>query len=218
MQNLGFAFALIPLIKTAGRDDLQTSRLLNRHLRLFNTQTYLTGPVLGSIAKLEEQTRDGLDVIQLKNTLMGPYAAMGDTFFWGAWRPMTAIGTVVLMMQSLLWAPLLFLILYNPVPFYVRLRGFVEGYRWGAQGVEFIGSLNLPALAGEIRWISIILLGISAITLTRKAGQTYAVMPDLLLGCLFMGSILACFWMMTRGISTMMILYGMVILFLLFSF
>jgi len=216
MQNLGFAFALIPLIRKTGRDDLQTSRLLNRHLRLFNTQTYLTGPLLGSIVKLEEQTHDGHDVIKLKNTLMGPYAAMGDTFFWGAWRPMTAIGTIVLMMQSLLWAPLIFLILYNPVPLYVRVRGFVEGYRLGAQGIEFIGNLNLPGLAGKIRWISIILLGILLIMLTLRAGPAYTLMPSLLLGCLFLGSILVCFWMLSRGISTMKILYGMVVLFLLY--
>jgi PTS system mannose-specific IID component len=149
---------------------------------------------------------------------MGPYAAMGDTFIWGAWRPLSAIGAVVLTMEGVLWAPLIFLIMYNPVPFYVRLKGFIEGYRRGMRGIDFIGGLNLPGLAGKVRWISIILLVMLATLLSRNAGHDYAVVPGLLPGFLFLGVILLCFLMLTRGISAMKILYGTVALFLLVSF
>jgi PTS system mannose-specific IID component len=218
MQNMGFAFAVIPLIKSAGMDAMQASQLLNRHLQMFNTHPYLTGPVLGSVVKLEEEARDGQKVSDLKITLSGPYAAMGDTFFWGAWRPFSAIGAVVLTVEGVLWAPLIFLALYNPVPFYVRLKGFVEGYRRGMRGIDFIGGLNLPGLAGKIRWMSVILLGLLAMLLSRSTGNTYAAVPELLWGFLFLGVILLCFLMITRGISTMKILYGTVALFLLVSF
>jgi mannose PTS system EIID component len=218
MQNLGFTFAVIPLIKSISKDSLHTSQMLIRHLKSFKTHPYLTGTVLGAVVNLEEQTHDGLDVEELKQTLMGPYAAMGDAFFWGAWRPFSVIGAIVLLLEGLLWAPLIFLAIYNPIPFYVRLKGFIEGYCRGKRSIDFIGGLKLPDLAGKIRWASILLLGFLAMLLSRRAGQVYAVVPDLLLGLLFLGVILICFWMLTRGISAMKILYGMVALFLLISF
>ncbi|MCX5856944.1 MAG: PTS system mannose/fructose/sorbose family transporter subunit IID, partial [Deltaproteobacteria bacterium] len=119
---------------------------------------------------------------------------------------------------GLLWAPLVFLMMYNPVPFYVRLKGFIEGYRRGSRGIDFIGGLNLPDLAGKIRWASVLLLAILAVPLSQRAGHAYAVIPDLLMGFVFLGVILVCFWMLTRGGSAMTILYGTVALFLLLSF
>jgi PTS system mannose-specific IID component len=143
MQNLGFVFAVIPLIKSADMDDIEASRVLNRHLQMFNTHPCLAGAVLGSVVKLEEEIKDGREVEDLKKALMGPYAAMGDAFFWGAWRPFSAIGGVVLMMEGVLWAPLFFLILYNPVPFYVRLKGFIEGIaRAGAASILSADSIS----------------------------------------------------------------------------
>jgi mannose/fructose/N-acetylgalactosamine-specific phosphotransferase system component IID len=62
------------------------------------------------------------------------------------------------------------------------------------------------------------LLGILATLLFRSTGNTYAVVPEPLLGVLFLGVILLCFWMITRGISAMKILYGTVALLLLLSF
>jgi len=218
MQNMGVAFAMTPMIKSAGMDATQASELLKRHLEMFNTHPYLTGPVLGSVVKLEEEISDGRKVSDLKIALSGPYAAMGDTFFWGAWRPFLTIGAVVLTMEGGLWAPLIFLALYNPLHFYVRLQGFVEGYRRGMRGIDFIGGLNLPGLAGKIRWMSAILLGLLAMLLYRTVGNTDAVVPELLRGFLFLGVILLCFLMITRGISVMKILYGTATLFLLVSF
>jgi PTS system mannose-specific IID component len=218
MQNLGFVFAVIPLIKSAGMKGMEASRVLNRHLQMFNTHPCLTGAVLGSVVKLEEETQDGREVEDLKKALMGPYAAMGDAFFWGAWRPFLAIGGVALIMEGVLWAPLVFLILYNPVPFYVRLKGFIEGYRRGRRGIDFIGGLHLPSIAGKVRWMSVFLLGILAVSISRNAGHAFAMVPSLLMGILFSGVILLCFWMVKRGISTMGILYGTVALLFLLSF
>jgi PTS system mannose-specific IID component len=218
MQNLGFTFSVIPLIKAAGLDKMQASQLLNRHLQPFNTHPYLTGPVLGSVIRLEEETRDGRDVSEFKTTLMGPYAAMGDTFFWGAWRPFLAIAAVVLALEGVLWAPLIFLAIYNPLPIYVRLKGFVEGYRRGRRSIDFIGGLNLPGLAGKVRWISVILLGYLAMLLSREAGTAWVGGPELLTGVLALGVIVLCCLMISRGISALIILYATVPFFLLLSF
>ncbi len=217
MQNLGFTFAVIPLIKSAGMNGFTISDLLNRHLQSFNTHPYMSGPVLGSVVKLEEEAHDGRHVAELKKTLMGPYAGIGDAFFWGAWRPFSAIGASVLAIQGIPWAPLMFLLIYNPAPLYVRLKGFIEGYRRGKRGIDFIGRLNLPGLAGKVRWISILLMAILAALLYESTKHVYTVVPNLLTGFIVLGTILSCFWMITRGISAIKILYGTVALFLLLS-
>jgi PTS system mannose-specific IID component len=209
---------MIPLIRCTGTDKTQISGLLNRHLQLFSTNPYLASPLLGSVVKLELEQKDAGEVEILKTALMGPYAAMGDAFFWGAWRPLVAISTVVLTMTGIYWAPLFFLIIYNPVPLYLRLKGFFEGYRKGRQGVDFIGRLNLPSLAGSLRWVSVALLAILSLLVFRNVIEVYAVIPDVWTGFFVLGGVLLASGLISRGISTMVVLYGTVAFLLISSF
>ncbi|MDQ1277518.1 MAG: mannose system component [Thermodesulfobacteriota bacterium] len=87
MQNLGFAFAILPLSRRMGKDEKRISSFLVRHLEYFNTHPYLSGAVLGSVIALETATghhEQTPDISRLKKSLMGPYAAIGDSFLWGS--------------------------------------------------------------------------------------------------------------------------------------
>ena len=93
MQNLGFCYALLPWIRQAGGDRDQMARRLTRHLQPFNTHPYLTAPVLGAVLHAEtrpDASADGAAAQALKNALTGPYAAIGDAFFWGRGGPSAA--------------------------------------------------------------------------------------------------------------------------------
>jgi PTS system mannose-specific IID component len=217
MQNLGVAFSVIPLIKAIGMGAPGASGLMRRHLQVFNTHPCLSGAVLGSVVKLEESAGEGREIEDLKQTLMAPYAAMGDAFFSGAWRPFTAVAAVALSLEGVLWAPLIFFLLYNPPAFYVRVKGFIEGYRRGRRGIEFIGRLDLPGLAGRVRRVSAVLLGLLTVMLAQSAGRDDASISSLLTAFLFSGVVLVCFWLVTRGVSAIIILYGAVALLLLLS-
>ena len=137
MQNLGFAYAMIPLLrerKLSGRDE---EEMLIRHLQMFNTHPYLSAPLIGSIIRMEEERQDGDDaavIVMVKQSLMGPYAAIGDTFFWGALRPCAGIIAVGLAWLGCIFAPLAFIVFYTPAHVWVRLKGFIEGYRCGKAG------------------------------------------------------------------------------------
>ena len=163
MQNLGFAFSLLPLARRLQGDSKRLSAFLTRHLQLFNTHPYLSGPIIGSVARMEainaEKGNEGAEIVSFKNALMGPYAALGDSFFWGAMKPFASIFSIVFALQKSLLAPLVFIMLYNPAHLWVRVRGFVEGYRRGKNGIDFIRSLNLPRLTTWVRWISLAGLG-----------------------------------------------------------
>ncbi|MBN2516350.1 MAG: PTS system mannose/fructose/sorbose family transporter subunit IID [Deltaproteobacteria bacterium] len=220
MQNIAFAFSLIPFIRKSMRTKERTAAILQRHLELFSTHPYMSGPIIGSVVKLEEESiekKDSQEAVHLKKALMAPYAAMGDPLFWGALRPASAIVGVMMAIEGLLVAPLIFLLLFNPLHLWVRLGGFVEGYRGGKGAVNLLKSLNPPETARKIRWVSTVLLGILAgaiLAIPPVPGVLYAgILGKFLIFIL----ILLCYWLVKRGISPLVILYSMSILFLIMA-
>ena len=218
MQNIGFAFSLIPFVKKSGKNREHRSRILKRHLELFSTHPCLSGPIIGSVVKLEEEScenSDCVEVVNLKKALMAPYAAIGDPFFWGALKPLSAVVGVIMAIKGFLVAPLIFLLLYNSFHIWVRLRGFIEGYRDGKGAINFIRVLNLPEMSRKIRWISVILLGILAGAIIAIPPVPYACEAGGFARILLLIIILLCFWMVKKGISPLVILYGTSIIFLI---
>ena len=55
MQNLGFAMAIIPVIRELRLQKKESRQLLTTHLQLFNTHPYFSAPIIGSIVRLEEE-------------------------------------------------------------------------------------------------------------------------------------------------------------------
>jgi len=225
MQNIGFTFSILPLAKLMGSKRDRIVALLNRHLQLFNTHPYLSGPIIGSVLHMEEMravsdTDDGgTAVVNLKNALMGPYAAMGDSFFWGAMKPLAAIFSVVIALQQMLIAPLAFLFLYNPLHIWIRCKGFWEGYRRGKGGVDFVRILDMPQLTRKMRWASLVGLGCLA-ALAVRLTFPYPLVPhiDIIVKNLYLFLILLCFWGIKRGISQVKMFYCMFIIGWLISF
>jgi PTS system mannose-specific IID component len=209
MQGLGFASAVSPVFEfgTPG-----ASEFLARHLQRFHTHPYLAAPIIGSVTRLEAENRSQ-ETAELKNALMGPYAAIGDSFFWGALKPFSGIAAVCLAIKGSLLAPLILLALYSPVHFWVRIRGFLAGWQQGKMAIEFVRGLDLPAQSRRIRWCSAVLLGVAG-WLATAAGQSAGLlpsgMPGLAGGLLV---ILASFLAVRKGLPPLAILYGSVTLF-----
>jgi mannose PTS system EIID component len=225
MQNLGFVYALIPLVKSLGDDKGRKQRMLSRHMQFFNSHPYMTSPILGSVVQIEEVnltdtgTGNSDEALTLKNTLSGPYAAIGDSFFWGAYRPFSALVGVFFAIEECFAAPLLTFVMYNTVHLWIRWKGFFEGYRLGRQGIDFVRYLDLPEKSGKIRWASLSFLALLAVLLSSKGtvpflfwgGQVIMKIGGLL-------CILLCFWGIKKGVSPVHILYGMVIIIFLLSY
>ena len=220
MQNLGFAYALIPLVQQRKLTPADAAAMLTRHLQMFNTHPYLSAPVLGSIVRMEEENiggTDGVSVSTVKQSLMGPYAAIGDTFFWGALKPLAAIIAAALAFSGYIIAPAAFLMVHAPSHGWVRFKGFVEGYRRGKQGIEFIRIIELPRVSTKIRWVSLVLLGFCALWLSNAGFMNPAAIPGIVLRSAAVVIILCCYLLIKNGISQVYILYGATIIFLLFS-
>ena len=220
MQNLGFVYAIIPLLRERQLSRKDEEDLLARHLQMFNTHPYLSAPLIGSIVRMEEQRPEGDDasaILMVKQSLMGPYAAIGDTFFWGALRPCAGIIGVGLAWLGSILAPVAFLLVYTPAHIWVRARGFTEGYARGKQGIEFIRGVDLPRIANRVRWLSLVILAVFGAWYLQDGDSNFARIPWFAVTAVSLGTILLCWMLVKKGISQIYILYGAVILFLIFS-
>ncbi|MDO8723232.1 MAG: PTS system mannose/fructose/sorbose family transporter subunit IID [Syntrophales bacterium] len=224
MQNMGFAFSMLPLARRLGRDRERIAALLIRHLQLFNTHPYLSGPIIGSVVRMEESdietgNDDTAATADFKNALMGPYAALGDSFFWGALKPFSSVFSVFAGLQQSLLAPLVFLLLYNPAHLWIRIKGFVEGYRYGREGINFIKRQDLPQLTGRIRWFSLAGLGSVAVIASRYIPvPSLGFFLDFFTKVVFLSLVLLCHWGIKNGISQVKMFYGIFIMGCVFSF
>lgn len=221
MQNMGFAYTMIPVIRKLGKNKDEIAAMLTRHLQLFNSHPYLSGPIIGSVAKLEEELSSQGQCIEadnLKKTLMAPYAAIGDSLFWGSLKPFAAVFSVILALKGWHFAPLLFLLLYNPLHFIVRVKGLIAGYHTGKGGIDFVRILNLPQLSRRIRWVSVVLLGALAYTISETPYFVFINHLDILERTFVLIMIFLCFWLLKEGISALKILYGAAALFALITF
>lgn len=221
MQNLGFAMAVIPMIRELRLQKKESERMLTTHLQMFNTHPYFSAPIIGSIVRLEEErTRksEAFDAAAIKQSFMASYAAIGDIFFWGALRPFALIVAVILIYMGLIFAPVVFLCIYTPAHLWVRMKGFMEGYRKGKKGFEFIRSLDLPVVAVKIRWLSLIVLAGLLIWLAGDFGywpfmETSGVMMKLTA----LATVMFCLLLIQKGLSQIYIIYGVLVMFILIS-
>ncbi len=215
MQSLGFAFSLLPLTRQEC-DPQRRSASLMRHLEMFNTHPYLTGLVIGSVVRLEEDG-DTEAADHLKKAVMGPYAAIGDPFFWGALRSFSSVTAVLLALMGVLLAPLVLLILHNPTHLWVRGKGFIEGYRRGKGSIDFIRMLDLPGVAGKIRLLSLTLIGILSAVAGEMFYRSWTFLPEIPVKAVVLVLIILCFTGVRRGISPVTVLYGMMLLCMVLS-
>jgi len=214
MQDVGFTYSLVPLVRS-GDDTERVSGILTRHMCPFHSHPYLAGAIIGSVARLEEESAQhpdqSPDPVRRKEALMAPYAAVGDPFFWGGLRPLAGVGGVLLALGGFVFAPLLFLLFYNSIHFWIRVKGFIRGYRDGQGGIEFLGKLGLPRMTRVLKWCTTVLLALLSVVFINSSLAPGEVAWGVTLGgtCAL---ILLCSWLVSRGVSSLVILYGATLL------
>lgn len=164
IQGLGFYYAVLPGLKKIYPQE-KLLPVSQRCIGYFNTHPYLAPLVAGAVLKLEEEravrgsVSDSLDVNEFKEMVAAPYAAIGDALFWGGLRPLVAGIALFFCVKEILWAPLIFLLLYNLVPMWFRTVFFERGYRQGLRSVEFVQRHNLPDWAIHTKEAAVVVLG-----------------------------------------------------------
>ncbi|WP_432821103.1 PTS system mannose/fructose/sorbose family transporter subunit IID [Trichloromonas sp.] len=175
MQSLGVLYVLAPALRVFYRDE-DLVLACQRHLTYFNTHPFLASPILGTTLALEEkrsrnEAAGSIDVDEFKAMIMAPYAAMGDAFFWGGIRPLAACVALYIALQGALWAPVVFLVLFNVPHLAFRIGGLVGGYTQGVRLTQVIQRFRLPDLAIRCKEGTVIFLGGLCASLVFKCLQ-----------------------------------------------
>ncbi len=162
MQSLGFAFAMLPVLRKLYPDPTERAARIRQHLEYFNTQPYLASFALGATARAELDASEGApatDISGIKSSLAGPLGALGDGFFWGGVKPMAAALAVAFMLSGLWWAPLFYLLFYNV--WHVGARAELLKLGFGSQGVPGIimSRFNVPRMAQVFKTMTLAVMG-----------------------------------------------------------
>ena len=136
MQNVGWAYAMIPALRKLYTDKEDRAQALKRHLEFFNTHPYVAAPVLGVTLTLEEEKAAGRDIdnaaIQgVKIGMMGPLAGVGDPIFWGTLRPVLGAFAASLALSENFMGPIIFFVVWNVIRmaflWYTQEFGYIQG-------------------------------------------------------------------------------------------
>ena len=173
MQNLGWAYSLIPAIKKLYTNKEDQAAALKRHLEFFNTHPYVAAPIIGVTLALEEERANGAEIddtaIQgVKIGMMGPLAGVGDPVFWFTVRPILGALGASLAMAGNIVGPLLFFFGWNIIRMAFLWYTQELGYKAGSEitkdlsggiiqkitkGASILGMFILAVLVE--RWVSI---------------------------------------------------------------
>jgi PTS system mannose-specific IID component len=162
LQSLGVLYVMAPALRLFYRGE-ELVAAGKRHLEYFNTHPFMASPVLGAILDLEQRQSRGEEVSvgvrDFRRMVMAPYAAIGDAFFWGGIRPLAAGVAVFIAFLGSLWAPVVYLLLFNLPHLWFRVVGLLGGYFLGLRIVEIVQRLRLPDLAVRLKEVTVVLLG-----------------------------------------------------------
>lgn len=135
--HMGFAHAIMPIIKKLYKTKEERAEALKRHMEFFNTTPHLSTLILGITAAMEESNAknknfDTSSINNVKVGLMGPLAGIGDSFIWGTLRIIaTGVGTSLALQGNIL-GPILFFFIFNGPAMALRYFGMMGGYKLGS--------------------------------------------------------------------------------------
>lgn len=136
-MNMAFCYSMLPVIKKLYPTKEEQTEAMQRHLEFFNTTPHLSTLILGITAAMEEQNANDPEfetesINNVKVSLMGPLAGIGDSFIWGTLRIIATGVGVSLASQGNILGPILFLLLFNIPAQGLRFYLMHAGYKLGS--------------------------------------------------------------------------------------
>ncbi len=219
MQSIGFAYALEPALRRIYPDRSEYEERLNLHLEYFNTQPYFASFILGAVARREEDRAAGRavdpeDIGGIKTALMGPLGALGDSFFWGALKPLAAVAACALLLTGHGWAPILFLVLFNLWHVGLRTGMLYWGYESAGDAVALMEHYRFTTVAKRFKLMTLALIGGMLGVMPFWRGEFRAAVPvsGPLLPMLGLAAALVLVAALRKGASPVNLILGLAIL------
>ncbi|MGE0161137.1 MAG: PTS system mannose/fructose/sorbose family transporter subunit IID [Gemmatimonadales bacterium] len=161
MLGGGFAYAMLPVLRSVFRDGPSRDASIGRHLELFNAHPYLTNVALGAAARLEAEGADPDTVRRFKLAVRGPLGGLGDRLVWATWLPGVSLLALTIYWVGLPgWlAAVVFLVLYNVGHVGLRLWAFRIGLADGRDIAGRLATADLSGLTSRLQKLAAFFLG-----------------------------------------------------------
>ena len=171
LQNIGFLYILYPVFKSLYKDKEKRKQALLRHIGFFNTNPYMINIIIAMVINTETNIACGKEQNirkpeMIKSVMAGPTAAIGDSFFWGTWRPFVSFVSILMIILSmnmfsvsLLWiAPIIFIVLYNVVHLSFRYWSLIISFRLNEKMIKLISKLEIKFMGDIFRIVGLIII------------------------------------------------------------
>lgn len=161
----GFAFALLPALRTVHRGDAEGLRAaVRRHAHLFNSHPYLAPMALGAVAMLEAEGEDPAVIDRFKTAVRGSLGTIGDRLVWVGWRPVSLLFALALLVAGAAWwlAVAAFLAVYNAGHLLLRSWSYRLGLREGKRVGEHMRRSGIGAVQRMLPVVGTFLVGLVA--------------------------------------------------------
>lgn len=235
-MNMAFCYSMLPIIKKLYPNKDDQVEAMQRHLEFFNTTPHMSTLILGITAAMEEQNANDPEfetesINNVKVSLMGPLAGIGDSFIWGTLRIIATGVGVSLAAQGNILGPILFLLLFN-IPaqglrFYLMHAGYKLGSGFLAKvqesglmevltyGASVLGLMVIGGMTAENVGINVPLVIGSGETATTLGDICNTIMP----GLLPLAFTLLMYWLVSKkNVKTTTLLVALVVVGLVGSF
>jgi PTS system mannose-specific IID component len=183
MQSIGLAFCLLPGLRRLYGSSGELNEALRRHNLPFNTHPFLAGILAGAALKIEEEGGTPQEMDAFLQNSMGPLAALGDPFFFGALPVFVAVtASLCAIYGGILAGILSLLLLFNGVHIVVRLRGIFTGYRKGYEALTPMARWLSPGHTRMVKTLAAIGTGGVLIASVRSFGAVESLWVTIAIG------------------------------------
>ena len=192
LQNIGFLYILYPVIKSLYKDKEERKKVLLRHIGFFNTNPYMANIIIAMVINAENNIASGQEQNtkkpeMIKSVLAGPVAAIGDSFFWGTWRPFVSFIAILLIILSMnmfsvnfLWiAPIIFIVLYNVVHIAFRYWSLIVSFRLNDKMIKIVSKLEIKFMGDIFRIVGLIIITLAIFFYFKTFGFVSGIETDL---------------------------------------
>ena len=232
MKGLCFCYSIMPILKKVYADEPEKLKeALKRHLVFYNTEAAIGGTLIaGIVCSMEEQKsyNDSMPseaIVNVKNSLMGPFAGIGDTINLVNLRPLIYSLFVGYGLKGYWWAavvPVLILVVITQLEGYNLIH---LGYRLGSRAasnllqsgsvqklIQFFGVLGLFAMGSMSASTVKVTLGLMIPTGGEPLNLQTGLLDKILPGIPALVIILLLYRYLKKGGSIMKCMLGLILM------
>lgn len=165
LQAHAWAHAYIPFVNKYYKNDTEAKRrMLTRHSMFYNTEPQTGQLINGITTSIEEEIALGKHIdeqmpVNIKATLMGPIAGIGDSIIQGIIVPLLLSIAMGMASGGNPIGPIFYIIAYGIIGTSISYLCFMNGYELGINAVDIIVGENAKRITDAFNTLGIMVIG-----------------------------------------------------------